>query len=106
MGAWSDGLEQHCLEPVLYVIYTYNLSEGALRLIGFILADARFFLNWIKKKFKKKYKVHTKFRKIFDYRGKQCHHWVDSKFWRLWGTGLHGVHQNQWVNFTGITTLG
>ena len=43
MGAWSDGLEQHCLEPVLYVIYTYNLSEGAIRLIGFILADARFF---------------------------------------------------------------
>ena len=42
MGAWSDGLEQHCLEPVLYVIYTYNLSEGAIRLIGFILADARF----------------------------------------------------------------
>ena len=43
MGAWSDGLEQHCLEPVLYVIYTYNLSEEAIRLIGFILADARFF---------------------------------------------------------------
>ena len=43
MGAWSDGLEQHCLEPVLYVIYTYNLSEGAIRLIGFILAYARFF---------------------------------------------------------------
>jgi len=45
MGAWSDGLEQHCLEPVLYVIYTYNLSEGAIRLIGFILADARFFFH-------------------------------------------------------------
>ena len=44
MGAWSDGLEQDCLEPVLYVIYTYNFSEGAIRLIGFILADARFLL--------------------------------------------------------------
>ena len=52
MGAWSDGLEQHCLEPVLYVIYTYNLSEGAIRLIGFILADARLFVKKIQRKFR------------------------------------------------------